>query len=918
MSITRSRRYDHREIEEKWQKRWEDEGVFEADDGEESKYYVLGMFPYTSGVLHMGHVRNYTITDAYARYKKMEGHEVLHPMGWDSFGLPAENAAIERDTNPRDWTFECIDTMKEQMKALGFGYDWEREVTTCKPEYYRWNQWLFKRFYEEDLVEYKAGEVNWCPSCETVLANEQVEGEDRVCWRCDTPVEKRSLDQWYFKITEYADELLEALEDLEGWPDNVRQMQRNWIGRQEGAKVEFEIRGYGSVDIFTTRLDTIFGATYMALAPEHPIAHEIAHENQEVKDFIDRIDRDREVDPDTEKEGVFTGEYAVNPINGEEIPVYVADFVMMDIGTGAIMAVPGHDERDHQFARKYDIEIRQVIEPEVDETVDIDEEAFTEDGVLVNSGDYTGMTSEEARQAIVEDYDVAEHDVEYRLRDWLISRQRYWGTPIPVVHCDDCGRVLVPDEDLPVELPGFVHTTGNPLDEVDEFVNTECPECGEPARRETDTMDTFVDSSWYFLRYASPDYEEGPFDTEVARQWMPVDQYVGGIEHAVMHLLYSRFFTRVLNELDLIDVREPFTNLLNQGMILNEAYRCDEHGWIAPSEVGENHMCPNPGCGRKLKSEVLSMSKSKKNGVSPQRIVDEFGADTARLFIMGASLPEKDFEWSQKGVESNRAFIERLYDLVTGFTSGSGSADKIERVEEYIEREIDVTVASATESYEEFRFNHAVRDIKNLVSTLEQYSDYKDPNRDVFERGLKTAVKMLSPIAPHVCEELWDELDGNTMVAESDWPVAREVDEDYETGKRLVENTRRDVREIRDVAGISEIDRIRIIVAPEWKYRAYEIARETEGDVMGEIMSNEEIRKHGDEAANYGQYLQRNHKALEDELTPEKEAEYLRQAKWLFEREFKTDIVVESAEESDSERASNARPGKPAIHIQGD
>jgi len=880
MTDSDSHDYDHKEVEERWQREWDERDAFAADDDADDKRYVLGMFPYPSGKLHMGHVRNYTITDAYARFKRLQGDEVLHPMGWDSFGLPAENAALERDTNPRDWTFECIETMRDQMEAMGFGYDWDREVTTCEPGYYRWNQWIFKRFADEGLIDYREGDVNWCPDCETVLANEQV--EDGACWRCETTVQEKALDQWYLNITDYAGELLEGLEELDGWPDSVKEMQRNWIGRQEGATVPFDVEGHSDVDCFTTRLDTLYGATFVALAPEHPVARDIAEENDNVAEFIESVDPDRE--PGGEKRGVYTGLEATNPANGEDVPVYVADFVLTDVGTGAIMAVPAHDERDHEFAHEHDIPIRQVIDAEGEGEVDVQEEAFTEDGVLVNSDDHTGLTSQEARKALVEDLEGARETVDYRLRDWLISRQRYWGTPIPVVHCDDCGPVFVPDDELPVELPEFVRSSGNPLDEVDEFVDATCPECGTDARRETDTMDTFFDSSWYFLRYTSPDFDEAPFDTEVANDWTPVDHYVGGIEHAIMHLLYARFFTRVLRDIGMVDEGEPFRQLVTQGMVLLD---------------GEK------------------MSKSKGNVVSPQRIVDEYGADTARLFMMSAALPEKDFDWSEKGVESNHAFVRRLHRTVEGFDpDGDGGQNR--PVEEYVEREIDATLENAADDYDKFRFNRATRAVKDLLSTLEAYDEHVDEvDTATFERGLRAVVVALSPVAPHVAEELWDGMGDGGLVAETDWPET-EAPGRYGKERRLVENTREDVREIRDVAGIENPQKVRVVVAPEWKHRALELALgvEGDGDVIGTIMSEDEVRQHGDDAADYGGFLAKNHRSLEAELGPEREKKTLERARWLFEKEFDAEVVVEGAEESESERAPKARPGKPAIEIE--
>jgi leucyl-tRNA synthetase len=870
--------YDHATVERRWQEAWDDASVYRTPDDVDDPTYVLGMYPYPSGELHMGHVRNYTITDAYARYRRLRGDDVLHPMGWDAFGLPAENAAKERDSNPADWTFDCIETMKDQMEAMGFGYDWEREVTTCVPDYYRWNQWLFGKFHDEGLVERKAADINWCPSCETVLADEQVEGDAELCWRCDTPVEQRELEQWFLKITEYADELVDDIDRLEGWPDSVRQMQRNWIGRQPGSRLEFDVDGYGPVEAFTTRIDTIFGATFFALAPDHPISQELVEEDDAIHEFVHH-----EADPDgDEPNGVRTDLTATNPATGEEVPVFVADFVLSDVGTGALMGVPGHDTRDHVFATKMGVDIEPVIAASEDEVPDVSEEAFTDDGVLVNSGDYSGMESEAAREQLTEDIDSADHHVQYRLRDWLISRQRYWGTPIPVVNCPDCGPVVVPEADLPVELPEFVNTTGNPLDAAEEWQQTTCPDCGGDATRETDTMDTFMDSSWYFLRYVSPDLETAPFDVDRANDWMPVDQYVGGIEHAVMHLLYSRFVTKVVADMDMLDHREPFTNLLAQGMV-------------------------------QLDGEA--MSKSKGNVVSPQNIVDEYGADTARLFMMEAAQPERAFDWSDQGVRSTRAFLDRLYDLVTAFDPDA-AAGADDATAAYVRDEIDAAVAVASEEYETLTFNTALREAQGLAKTLRQYREYGPVHAETFQRGLETVVTLLSPVAPHVCEELWETLGNDGFVVDADWPDTGVDTETAAQRRRLVSNTQEDIRDIMGVAGIEDPDAIDIVVTPEWKYRALEIAVESDApNVISEIMQDEQIREQGDAAADYGQDLQAEREALTTTLPPEREYEALQRAAWLFEREFDAEIEVLPADEVGESVLKKAEPGRPAIEI---
>ena len=891
--------YDHATVEQRWQEAWDDAAVYHVPDDADDPTYVLGMYPYPSGKLHMGHVRNYTITDAYARYRRMRGDDVLHPMGWDAFGLPAENAAKERDTNPRDWTFDCIDTMRGQMRSMGFGYDWDREITTCTPEYYQWNQWLFARFADADLVERRDAEVNWCPSCETVLADEQVEGDAELCWRCDTPVETRDLDQWFLEITEYADELLEAIDDLEGWPNSVCQMQRNWIGRQYGTTLDFEIAGHGPVEAFTTRVDTVHGATFFALAPDHPISEELAAEDDAVHEFVNH-----EADPEgDEPNGVETGLTATNPATGEEIPVFVADFVLSDVGTGALMAVPGHDERDHAFATRMGVDIEPVVAPAPDdwdgETVpdapDVSDEAFTEDGVVINSGEYSGLDSETARERLTEDIEGAAESTQYQLRDWGISRQRYWGTPIPVVHCDDCGPVTVPDEDLPVELPEFINTTGNPLDAAEEWKATTCPECGEPATRETDTMDTFVDSSWYFLRYVSPDLDDAPFDLDRANDWMPVDQYVGGIEHAVMHLLYSRFFTKVLADEEGLKHREPFTNLLAQGMVQLE---------------GEK------------------MSKSKGNVVSPQRIVDEYGADTARLFMMQAAQPERDFDWSEEGVRSTHRFLTRLSDLVEEYAAGeiggrsdgdTESADPAadrDEIDDYVADEVDAAVAIAGAEYDDLTFNVALREAQDLVGTLRSYRGHADPHPETYERGLDVAVRLLAPVIPHLAEELWETLGRDGFVVDADWPTATVDRETVDRRRRLVANTREDVRDIVEVAGIKDPERIDVVVAPDWKYDALDLAIDSDADnLISELMQESHIREQGDAAASYGQDLQANREALRETLSEDDEYDALRAAAWLIEREFGAPVSVERAADADESVVRKADPGRPAIDI---
>ncbi|WP_049923118.1 leucine--tRNA ligase [Halopiger djelfimassiliensis] len=893
--------YDHAQVQEFWQYVWERDGVYELPDDADDPTYVLGMFPYTSGTLHMGHVRNYAITDAYARYRRMQGDDVLHPMGWDAFGLPAENAAHERATDPESWTQACIRRMREELETMGFGYDWSREITTCEPEYYRWNQWLFKRLFEAGLVEYEAARVNWCPDCETVLADAQVDdpedGSGRVCWRCETPVQHRELDQWFFTITDYADELLDGLDDLEGWPDGVREIQRNWIGRQEGAGITFEVAGFGEVEVFSTRPETVYGATYLAVSPGHDLARALADTDDggEIAEYVESV---RERPPDeVGLSGVETDATAIHPLTGDELPVYVAGYVLEDVGTGAVMGVPGHNERDHGFALEHDLPIERVIVPADEDGEPLEENVertpYTGDGRLVGSGEYDGQESTTVRERLPAAHDAIEADVTYRLRDWLISRQRYWGTPIPVVHCDDCGPVLVPDESLPVELPSFVRTTGNPLAERESFVETECPDCGGDARRETDTMDTFVDSSWYFLRFLSPDLEDAPFDAERADEWLPIDVYVGGEEHAALHLLYIRFVTRALADLGLLEHREPVEELRSQGTVLYE---------------GEK------------------MSSSKGNVVTPE----EYGAETTRLFVLSAAHPEQDFEWTANNVRGAYELQQTLYGMADEFVEDGDTRIERRRHDDYLEREIDRTIAAVTAEYDRFRFHRVATELRELTQLLRRYRSYDRPHRDAYRRGLLTLAALIAPMAPHLGEEVWNKLRGDGLVVEADWPEPAGSVADYRLERRLVETTLADVRDIVDVAGIDDPERIELVVAQDWKHRVAnrldglerEGGRDTDPDGAESLV---ESLLDGDDdidadretvAAFIGELTGRTDRTGTDRrLGPESERTVLERAVWLLADEFDADVTVRKATDDDG-LATNARPGKPAIRIR--
>ncbi len=748
-------KYTPGDIEQKWQKFWDESKTFQAvEDNQKQKYYLLEMFPYPSGRIHMGHVRNYSIGDVIGRFKRMRGYNVLHPMGWDAFGMPAENAAIQNKSHPAKWTYENIAYMRGQLKQLGLSYDWDRELATCDVGYYRWEQKIFLEMFSRGLAYKKTSFVNWCPKCETVLANEQV--EEGGCWRCDSEVRQKELDQWFFRITDYADELLEWTHKLPGWPERVLVMQRNWIGKSFGCEINFPVENTtGFVKVFTTRQDTVFGATFMSLAPEHPMAAELttADRKADVDAFIDKVrstDRIKRTADDFEKEGVFTGSYCVNPLTGTRMPVYLANFVLMDYGTGAVMAVPTHDQRDFEFARKYSLPLQVVIQPEgVTLDAAVMKEAYTEPGVICNSGPFDGQNSDNAKESIadyLQDRGIGVKTVNFRLRDWGISRQRYWGNPIPVIYCDVCGVVPVPEKDLPVTLPvdvAFTGEGGSPLAKMESFVAVDCPICGIAARRETDTMDTFVQSSWYFLRYCCPDLLDGPLDRSKVDYWMSVDQYIGGIEHAVMHLLYARFFTKVLRDMGYIACDEPFINLLTQGMVIKDGAK---------------------------------MSKSKGNVVDPDALIRKYGADTARLFSLFAAPPEKDLDWSDQGVDGSYRFLNRVWKLVHDkleLVSRAGCVDttSLTAEERSLRRTVHKTIRKVTEDLEErFHFNTAIAAVMELLNTLQSTELSSPQHGAVMKEALETMVLLLAPFVPHLSEELWHLLGHTERLSSSPWP----------------------------------------------------------------------------------------------------------------------------------------------------
>ncbi len=779
-------RYDHREAEPYWRGRWEEAGCFTArEDASRPKYYVMEMFPYPSGRIHMGHVRNFTLGDVVARYKRAQGFNVLHPMGWDAFGLPAENAAFEAGVHPGVWTRRNIATMKAQLSTMGLSYDWDRELSTCEPEYFKHEQAMFLDFLEKGLAYRRKSWVNWDPVENTVLANEQV--IDGHGWRSGAPVERRELAHWFLKITAYSDELLEALDGLDRWPDRVRLMQANWIGRSDGARVGFRLKGRAdTLEVFTTRHDTLFGASFMAISPDHPLAQEIAAKDPDMEAFIAEcrsLGTSEAAIEQAEKRGRDTGLRALHPFDeGVELPVYVANFVLMDYGSGAIFGCPGHDQRDLDFARAYGLPVLPVVCPPdaAPGSFEIEAEAYTGEGRLINSSFLDGLDVPEAKRSMgerLEALGIGERTVQYRLRDWGVSRQRYWGCPVPVIHCGACGIVPVPRADLPVTLPDDVtfDAPGNPLDRHPTWKHVPCPSCGAPAERETDTFDTFFESSWYFARYCSPGVEDRPFDREAVDYWMPVDQYIGGVEHAVLHLLYSRFFSRAMKECGYIGVEEPFAGLFTQGMVCHETYRAQDGGWLQPNEVEDD------GQGGKRRSSdgapvsvgrSEKMSKSKKNVVDPEEIIERYGADVARLFMLSDSPPARDLDWTEAGVEGAWRYLNRLWRLVDeapDAPGGAGTSDAAEALRNVAHRTVD----AMTGDLERFHFNRAVARVRELTNALADALPAADPAMAAaYRESVGTAVRLIAPMTPHLAESCWRRLGGEGLLADQPWPVA--------------------------------------------------------------------------------------------------------------------------------------------------
>lgn len=887
---------EFKQIAKKWQKKWSDKKIFEVKtDSKKKKFYCLEMYPYPSGKLHMGHVRNYALGDCYARYKRMQGYNVLYPMGYDSFGLPAENAAIKNKQDPEKWTNANIVSMRQQQQELGLSYDWSREVKSHDPNYFKWNQWFFLKLLEKGLAYKKRSFVNWCPECNTVLANEQV--KDGKCWRhSKTDVEQKELAQWYLKIRDYADELLDSLDKLD-WSERVKIMQRNWIGKSKGTLIDFEIKDEKKkVTIFTTRPDTLYGVTFMVFAPEHPSIRKwvkgTKYEKKFDKFFNDVMKEDKfeRTSEESEKKGMFTGKYVIHPLTNEKIPIYTGNFVLYEYGGGAVMAVPAHDQRDFMFAKKHDIPIKIVIQSDSFElNADKMSRSYLGEGTLINSSEFNGLRNTDAIEEISQQLKKLKKGgstYEYKLRDWLISRQRYWGTPIPVIYCDDCGIVGVPEKDLPVKLPKDVKFSGkgNPLETSKQYHSVKCPKCGGKARRDTDTMDTFIDSSWYFLRYTDSKNKDKPFDSKAANYWLPVDQYIGGIEHAIMHLLYARFFTKATRDLGLHKVNEPFQRLLCQGMVLKDGAK---------------------------------MSKSFGNTVDPGKIISEYGPDTARLFMLFTALPEKELEWSDKGVAGNYRFLKRVYNLLNiDYKKRSSKNNK----DKYLESKLNSILKEVTELMEELKLSLAIGKLMELVSVIYSYLD-EAAYEPVYKDALRKLVLMIQPFVPHIAEEMWMKLGHKDFCSLEKWPAFEEkkIDLKAEAREEIISITIADIRKVLELANIKKPNKIMLIVSAKWKYDFFKLLKKEMlktrdvKELMNVILSEKEMKKHGQEIVKMIPSLVKDSTKIPKEVLDQKtEFETLRMAK----NKFGSKVVVMLAEDSKEAKAKQATPGKVAIVVE--
>ncbi|MBI2075625.1 MAG: leucine--tRNA ligase [Candidatus Aenigmarchaeota archaeon] len=873
---------DFKKIERKWQKAWARKKIFQPKE-KKKKFYNLEMFPYPSGSgLHMGHVRNYSLGDVFARFHRMKGFNVLYPMGYDSFGLPAENAAIKAGSHPKPYTEKSIKNFIRQQNLLGFSYDWSRMISTHKSEYYRWNQWVFLKMLESGLAYKKKASVNWCDSCKTVLANEQV--VDGGCWRCHNPVGQTVLDQWFLKITAYAEELLKDLDRLAGWPEKVRIMQKNWIGKSRGVEIFFAVEEMNiKIPTFTTRPDTIFSVTFIVLAPEHPLVEELTRGTKhygEIKEFVKSAIREGIADrlnEEKEKKGVFTGRYAINPASKEKIPIWVANFAVMEYGTGAVMC-DAHDKRDFKFAKRYEIPLKIVIRPAEQPDIDINQlvEAYTENGIMINSEQFNGLTNTEALPKIA-DWLVknknAKHVTNYKLRDWLISRQRYWGTPIPVIYCGKCGIVPVPEKELPVKLPANVKFTGmgNPLEAHKKFLNARCPKCKSPAKRETDTMDTFVDSSWYFFRYCSPEENRHPFNIKSAAYWMPVDQYIGGVEHAILHLLYARFFTKVLRDLKITQVSEPFKKLFTLGMVTKDG---------------------------------SAMSKSRGNVVDPLEIINKYSADTVRVFILLGSSPENELEWNEAGVEGSYRFLKKAASLLKkkGCQQNEKTLNKMHR-----------TIKSVTENIENFKFNKSLMDIIS-------YIDYLSRLDRVPKECLETLSKLLNPFAPHLSEEMWQRLGKKGFASLASWPAynSRFIDDSIELQEALLKTLMADIQEVRKLANIQP-KTVYIFVANRWKFSVYDFVLNNKSKGINEItkeIMQTDMKKYGNATIGFIQSLYKRINELEPVVLRKNQFELMEEAKKSLSAELGCKIKIMDAEKSPHQKANQSTPQKPGILLE--